>query len=162
VIISCENCDKKFEISADLIPEKGRLLQCNSCNHKWFFINEVTPKFIEPIEDDGLKIFDTINNEKNNPLDFDKSTNIIDKDHILAEETINSASTKEVKNKKKYSIPRLIIVFIISFGALIILIDTFKYPMSYFVPNIEFLLYNLFESFKDISSFIKDLIYLYD
>ena len=157
MIISCENCDKKFEINADLIPEKGRLLQCNSCNHKWFFKNEVTPKFIEPI-DDGLKIFDTINNGKNNPLDFDKSTNIINKDNILAEEKINSASTKEVKNKKKYSIPRLIIVFIISFGALIILIDTFKYPMSYFVPNIEFLLYNLFESFKDILSFIRDLI----
>ena len=158
MIISCENCDKKFEINADLIPEKGRLLQCNSCNHKWFFKSEVRPKFIEPIEDDGLKIFDTINNGKNNPLDFDKSTNIIDNDHIPAEETINSASTIEVKNKKKYSIPRLIIVFIISFGALIILIDTFKYPMSYFVPNIEFLLYNLFESSKDILSFIRDLI----
>ena len=48
MIISCNNCEKKFDIDSILIPEKGRLLQCNSCNHTWFFknetINEVTRK----------------------------------------------------------------------------------------------------------------------
>ena len=37
MIISCTQCDKKFEIESNLIPEKGRLLQCSSCSHKWFY-----------------------------------------------------------------------------------------------------------------------------
>ena len=35
--ISCPKCSKKFQVNDDLIPEKGRLLQCSNCNHKWFF-----------------------------------------------------------------------------------------------------------------------------
>ena len=37
MIISCEKCTKKFNIQDDLIPDGGRLLQCGSCNHKWFY-----------------------------------------------------------------------------------------------------------------------------
>ena len=37
MIISCENCNKKFEVSDNLIPAQGRLLQCSGCDHKWFF-----------------------------------------------------------------------------------------------------------------------------
>ena len=37
MIISCEVCNKKFEINSNLIPSDGRTLQCGSCNHKWFF-----------------------------------------------------------------------------------------------------------------------------
>ena len=37
MIISCEECHKKFEIESNLIPEKGRLLQCSACSHKWFY-----------------------------------------------------------------------------------------------------------------------------
>jgi predicted Zn finger-like uncharacterized protein len=39
MIISCIKCNKKFDIDDRLIPEKGRLLECSSCNHKWFFKN---------------------------------------------------------------------------------------------------------------------------
>ena len=28
---------KKLEIDKNLIPDQGRLLQCGSCNHEWFF-----------------------------------------------------------------------------------------------------------------------------
>ena len=37
MIISCEKCDKKFELSDELIPNEGRDLQCGSCNHVWFY-----------------------------------------------------------------------------------------------------------------------------
>ncbi len=37
MIISCLNCNKKFNIDEKLIPENGRLLQCSSCNHKWHY-----------------------------------------------------------------------------------------------------------------------------
>ena len=31
------NCNKKFEVNENLIPDEGRDLQCGSCNHIWFF-----------------------------------------------------------------------------------------------------------------------------
>mgnify|MGYP003690141213 CR=1 FL=1 len=40
MIITCINCNKKFNIDSNLIPDMGRLLQCASCDHKWFFIKE--------------------------------------------------------------------------------------------------------------------------
>ena len=36
MIITCNNCNKKFDLDSNLIPEKGRLLQCNSCNINGF------------------------------------------------------------------------------------------------------------------------------
>ena len=51
-----------------------------------------------------------------------------------------------------------IIVIIISFVALIILIDTFKFQLYDFYPNLELLLYSFYETLKDIQLFIKDLI----
>ena len=37
MIIVCTNCNKKFEVDPELIPEKGRSIQCGSCDHKWFY-----------------------------------------------------------------------------------------------------------------------------
>ena len=37
MIINCINCNKKFDVDSSLIPEKGRTIQCSSCNHIWFF-----------------------------------------------------------------------------------------------------------------------------
>ena len=38
------------------------------------------------------------------------------------------------------------------------ILDTFKGPIGKIVPNIEFLLYNLYETINDIALFLKDLI----
>ena len=73
------------------------------------------------------------------------------------EEIKDEASIKKDKNVKKNNFLHIVLVFIISFIALIIFIDTFKSPISIIVPNIEFLLYNLYETFRDIKLFIKDL-----
>ena len=56
MIISCTNCKKKFELEDNLIPDTGRLLQCSSCSHKWFFkkelliLSETSKKKIDPID----------------------------------------------------------------------------------------------------------------
>ena len=50
-----------------------------------------------------------------------------------------------------------LIVLIITFVALIIILDTFKIPLSVFFPNLELILYNLFETLKDLILFTKDL-----
>ena len=67
-----------------------------------------------------------------------------------------SAKSKP-RNQKKFKVLNVSIVVIISFVAFIIIIDTFKYPIGKVVPSVEFILYNLYESIKDISLFIRDL-----
>ena len=37
MIITCPCGEKKFEVDSSLIPEKGKLLQCGSCDKTWFF-----------------------------------------------------------------------------------------------------------------------------
>ena len=40
MIITCPNCNKKFNIDHTIIPEDGRDLQCGSCKHVWFYKTE--------------------------------------------------------------------------------------------------------------------------
>ena len=170
MIISCNNCNKKFNIDSSLIPEKGRLLQCNSCNHKWFFKKEIinesilsvkTDKTIEKIEPIKKKLEHQIIEKLKDIELLDKQP----KDEYLS----NSPSISENKNnnldidlkkesKKNYNILGLTIVFIISFIALIVVLDTFQNLISKIVPNIEFLLYSLYETINDVKLFLKDLI----
>ena len=170
MIITCNNCNKKFDIDSNLIPDKGRLLQCASCDHKWFFKKEVLENTVSPIDEgitiDSVNIFD----QNNSSMNKDKSVSEAPKDEIevdLVEEIkgkneINVNEITQVNSKSKkpknFKILNIIIVAIISFIAFIIIVDTFKYPIGKIVPNIEFILYNLYESIKDISLFIRDLI----
>ena len=50
MIISCEKCDKKFEISDELIPDEGRLLQCGSCSYEWHYTPTKTIKLVNEID----------------------------------------------------------------------------------------------------------------
>ena len=145
MIIVCPSCQKKFEIDQNLIPEEGRLLQCGFCNKKWFF-----NKNENEISDIDLKIKnekDTSSN--NNDLSSQETENNFD---------YNTDNIIKVKNNFSFSIfLSYILVSIISFVALIILIDTFKSPLYRIFPNLELILFNLFETLKDIRLFIKDL-----
>ena len=149
MIISCDQCHKKFEIDSNLIPKDGRLLECGSCNHKWFYKQDIEDKTEEIIIEPQLK---NIEEENIDPI----QTNI-----SQINELDTSSKKKEiVENKKikKISILNIIIVFIISFVALIILVETFKKPISIYIPNIEFILNSLHEILRDIILFFKDLI----
>ena len=145
MIIVCPSCRKKFEIDQNLIPKEGRLLQCGFCNEKWFFnINK------KEVSENKL-------NFKN-----EKITSLNDNDVNLEETEIslddNTDNVIKVKNNFSFSIfLSYILVSIISFIALIILIDTFKSPLYRIFPNLELILFNLFETLEDIRLFIKDL-----
>ena len=169
MIITCNNCNKKFDINSNLIPDKGRLLQCASCNHKWFFKKEILEKTVSPIDEetdiDSINIFD----QNNSSINEEESVSNAIKDEVevdLEKETkekieINIDKSPQVntkpKKQKNFKILNIFIVVIISFVAFIIIVDTFKYPIGKIVPNVEFILYNLYESIKDVSLFIRDL-----
>ena len=137
MIIECINCHKKFEVKSSLIPQSGRKIQCGSCNHIWFY------KEIKNITKDEIKIKD--DNHKN-------------------AEIIKELDKKEIKDKPKTNnlnfskFLSYLIVGIISFVAIIVILDTFKSPLQKIFPNLEIFLFNLNETLKDIFLFIKNLL----
>ena len=169
MIITCNNCNKKFDIESNLITDKGRLLQCASCNHKWFFKKEILDNTLSPIEEDisndSVDIFhqnSSSTNEEESVSNEPKDEVEVNLEEVTREKTeINIDESPQVntkpKKQKNFKILNIFIVAIISSVAFIIILDTFKYPIGKIVPNIEFILYNLYESIKDISLFIKDL-----
>ena len=160
MIITCPCEKKKFTIDSSLIPDEGRELQCGSCERVWFYkpkneievpltLNEnISVNELEPAIE---------KNDKN--LEFSKK---LQKDNIIAPKIKKNISKEIPKTVKKLENEgskffSYLIVFIISFVALIILLDTLKTPLINVFPGLEIILFNLFETLKDLTLFIIDL-----
>ena len=152
MIIECINCNKKFEVNSDLIPEEGRNIQCGSCNHLWFFK-----------KDDQIILENIITKEPLNTPKPKKKNNLkkkVDLNDVSFDNRQNSALVK-FENNSNFTISKFlsyILVGIISFITFIIFLDTFKSPLYNYFPNLEFLLFNFYETIIDIFLFVKDLI----
>tara|TARA_B100000941_G_scaffold108440_1_gene75912 strand:- start:719 stop:1165 length:447 start_codon:yes stop_codon:yes gene_type:complete len=148
MIIACPCGEKKFEIDESLIPEKGRNLQCGSCNRKWFYKKPIKEELVEKVNPkiDLNEVEDATEHkvEETDKKEIDEN-NQIEKEKKVA--------------KNKINILRIILVFLISFVALIIIIDTFESPLKTVFPNIDLLMNSLYETLHDIVLFIKDLFY---
>ena len=161
MIITCPNCNKQFKIDNFLIPDEGRDLQCGSCNHVWFYKTEVvkasTLKLNENISES--KIYsDTETSVKSSKLTKKSKEEKIIKTGIKEEASKEITKTIKKSENKGSKFFSYLIVFIISFVALIILLDTFKTPLINVFPGLNIILFNLFETLKDIKLFIIDLI----
>ena len=151
MIISCEKCAKKFNVNDNLIPNDGRNLQCSSCGHKWFFKKKTNEeKLKEKPQKKQIKI------KKINP---DEQVPPVVDSIIKEAEQVGVKNLDDVIQKNnKISILNLFFLFLITFVAFIILLDTFKIQISNIYPNIDFLLDSLYETFIDIYLFFKDLV----
>ena len=145
MIITCEQCHKKFEIESNLIPKKGRLLQCSSCSHKWFYKRDILEETKVVLEQQDIK---TKKKEINNIKVFDD---------LAPSKKLKRKHSYTPSENKKISFLNIILVFVISIIALIVLFDTFESPINLMIPNIEFFLESLYETLKDILLFIQDL-----
>ena len=162
MIITCPNCKKKFNIDSSLIPEDGRDLKCGSCNNVWLFkIEDVSskPQTLNENNDnneiESNKAETEINDrvEKSQPI-HDKDEDINTKKFQEKQKIISKDNSKNIGGK----FFSYLIVFIITFVALIILLDTLKTPLINMFPGLEIILFNLFETLQDIKLFIIDLI----
>jgi predicted Zn finger-like uncharacterized protein len=165
MIIECLNCNKKFNVVDDLIPDGGRLIQCGSCDHSWHYKNEniklETTLATNNDNNQKIPILDDIQENNNNRNLVDDYAPVTKKQELITELTkvkknIKTNNTKVEKNRVVNFFSYLL-VFIISFVALIILIDTLKSPLISFFPGLEIFLFNFFESLKDVKLFIIDL-----
>ena len=156
MIIACPCGEKKFEVNSDLIPSTGRTIQCGACNHVWFYKpNQSIKKDINDISIIKKKL---TKSKRKTVQTFNNETLSKEIDNI-----INKKDKALIKYEKK-SIFKFtnffayLIVFIISFLALIIILDTFQSQLSIIFPKLELFLFNLYESIEDIYLFTKDLI----
>ena len=162
MIVSCPNCNKKFNIDEKLIPEKGRLLQCSSCNHKWHYtIQKKSDEIVENIELPKITINKSDDKDKKifiSPSSIEKKNNTqkIDK-NINKNKRILTRNKSKTQNISLANIFNNLIIIIISFIALIIILDTFKNHISSYIPILIPLLDNLYLSIFDLISFVKDL-----
>ena len=156
MIIICPCGEKKFEVASNLIPENGRLLKCGACEKTWFYnknnqINVSEEDIDEPVKSKIRMASPKSVKEKSEPIISKNSSNL---KNNKGSELVRYQSKSNSKFSKFFN---YLVVLIISFVALIIVLDTFKSPLSNYFPNLELILYNLFETLKDLVLFIKDL-----
>ena len=160
MIITCPNCEKKFQIDPALVPEKGRDLQCGSCNHAWFYKpeNESEASLVLNENTFANKEKTQIETENEN-IGISKKTKKEKKNKSGIKKEISKEIPKIVENptNKGSKLFSYLIVFIISFVALVILLDTLKTPLINVFPDLEIILFNLFETLQDLKLFIIDL-----
>ena len=153
MIIVCPSCGKNFNVRDDQIPDKGRLLQCSNCKHEWFYTKNTIPV------DDNL-------DEQSNDVLTKESFGILNEEEDRSDEVIGEDKTvelekhKNIKKKKttKVNFFKLLLVFIISFVAFVLIVDTFIVQISVYIPFAEKYLDNLYQSIIDISLFFQNLI----
>ena len=162
MIIKCINCNKKFNVDADLIPKQGRQIQCGSCNHVWHFKIESSLKEPLILEDEDYQKNLSIAKDPKEVTEsviVEKSTELLKDNEISKENKIQENTTTEnnIKISKISDFFSYLLVLLISFVALIILLDTLKSPLINVFPGLEIILFNLFETLKDVKLFIIDL-----
>ena len=167
MIIECINCNKKFEVDPNFIPITGRNIQCGSCDYIWFFKKEKqleinlseskTNQVKRTTNVEIPKLTESIIKEAEKRLTTSKETKNLENSNLRSDE--NNHYKHIVKDKNIVGgFLSYFVVTIITFIGLIILLDTFKKPLVKIFPKLEILLFNLYETLKDIELFIKDLV----
>ena len=168
MIISCIKCNKKFTVEDKLIPKLGRILECGSCLHQWHYI----PILVINKNIDTSKTEDI--NKNNEPIIFDKNINESSTIDAKIIPSVDNNNTKNsipnlddnkkttdlfVENKKtKSNFLNKLLVVILTFVALIIILDTFRDKLSSIFPSLDLYLYSLYNVLTDIFLFVTNLI----
>ena len=154
MIVSCEKCNKKFELADNLVPTTGRLLQCGSCSYQWHYIPASKIELVNEAKD-NVKTSDQVKKTLQKPI----KKRIEKRKTIIANQNIHQSYSEESETKEgKIGFFSFLLVTIISLVSLVILLDTFKHQLSSIIPNIDFYLVSLYDTFKDIFLFFTDLL----
>jgi predicted Zn finger-like uncharacterized protein len=161
MIIECIKCNKKFELDSELIPDKGRTVQCGSCNTVWFFDKK------KNVNQEISILSEKSSQSQKDDYDINDEIGLIqDEDNFKVKKkielkNINNKVVSKKDTKSNFKISNylsVILIMIISFIALILVLDTFKNPLYKWFPYLELVLYNLYETLIDVNLFVKDLI----
>ena len=124
------------------------IIECINCNKKFNVNSDLIPVNGRLIQCGSC----------NHSWDFKRE--VVQEDQTSDNQVINDINFKRsnlIISKKIYNFFSYLIVFLISLMALLILVDTLKSPLINLFPGLEIVLFNLFETLKDIGLFIIDL-----
>ena len=164
MIISCPNCNKKFNIDQSLIPDIGRLLQCSNCMHKWHYIikqDQYTKKEkIELEKEISVDKRDEIDQNRSDAAQSIKKKNFKKKiiKHKNIKKEINQKNENNEKKNEPIGLLNIIILLLISIVALLVILDTFKSELSLYISFLNPMFDSLYSIVTDIYLFTKDLI----
>ena len=152
MIIICENCNKKFNLDEKLIPENGRLLKCSSCDYEWHFILNKDPILLK---DENLII------NKEDKFSKDEKKELSFNNHVSDNTENEKLKSNDIVNAKKNNIHFVsyLLILLITITAAIIVLDTFKFEISVYMPAIIHILDSLYQSLNDIFLFSKNLFF---
>tara|TARA_B100001750_G_C15169563_1_gene428508 strand:+ start:154 stop:597 length:444 start_codon:yes stop_codon:yes gene_type:complete len=143
MIVECQTCNKKLNISDNLIPSEGRLVQCGFCNSKWHQkpLNESKEKIVAPFSvSKKIKI-------------KQKKRDIEEQIYIPKSKKLHTGE----KNKKNIGFLSYLFVFIISILALFLVLETFKNQIINYWPEFDNYFNYIYETLNNIFILIKDL-----
>ena len=149
MIVNCQNCNKKFEIDDQLIPKKGRLVQCGFCSSKWHQL----PQIETTIEATKVESIDK-------KEELDKPKKLIKKKIDIQKKEKNLKKSSSVKTKiktKKIGFLSLVLIILISTVATFLVIETFKIQIISFWPQADVYINHVYETLENIFVLIKDL-----
>jgi small-conductance mechanosensitive channel len=132
------------------------VIMCGFINPK---LNNLKMKYLKYYP----KSNDNILENKKDDQDNEKSSKTEETNNLEKFANTEASSHELINENKKttFSVSKFLsyfLVFLITFIALIIVLDTFKSPLSSIIPGLEIFLYNFFETLKDLYLFIKNLL----
>ena len=180
MIVECPNCNKKFNLEENLIPDSGRDLKCSSCGNIWRYeintdykskksklLNEpnkgieiakskIENKEIETdepeIDNKNILINDKDNEEQKKKINKKQPKSKKDKNLIVEDKKENEKTNKGIK-----TILVFFLIIIISLLGVILLADTFKLQILNLFPNLVPLFDSFYETLLDLKLFLIDL-----
>ena len=157
MIIECICGQKKFEVNSELIPDTGRTIQCGSCDKVWFY----KPENFNNENQKDLIIENKVPNSPSKKVIKSVTKDTLTNENISDLENKKNYEITQYKRRKSLSFTKLLsylIVLLITFVALLVVIDTFSTYLYQLFPSLELVIFSLFEILKDIKLFIKDLV----
>ena len=113
MIIICPCGEKKFEVDSNLIPEKGRMLKCGSCDQTWFYnpttaiksdiYQEIEPKEKPKLPEENKETVN-INGHKDDKINIDLSKN---NNKFFYDIIYNPTKTKFLKGRHTRRVKKL-------------------------------------------------------
>ena len=155
MIIICPSCKKRFNVKDEYIHESGRTLKCGSCGEEWFFfkVKEKNQNVSENVGTSTIKKQQGIKKQI-----YTEETSVKSKEKLNNNKE-NKVEKLKVKSKsnRSFNLISYTVVILISFIALIIVIDTFKLHIANILPGLIPMLDNLYQVLIDVYLFLKDL-----
>tara|TARA_B110000444_G_scaffold255504_1_gene290018 strand:- start:1199 stop:1705 length:507 start_codon:yes stop_codon:yes gene_type:complete len=167
MIITCNSCQKSFNVPDSAIGTKGRLVQCSACNNKWTqYPIKVENIKLKPVQEEIkaktiAKVKKKSKSRKKKYTVNPYSTEYLQKKHgikIINPSSLGVQKKGKKLEKKGFGFYNFLIIFLVSFVTVIGTLHLSREIISFNYPFLEIYLNYLFETIYNIKIIILDIL----